>query len=268
MKTAMKNLTKLFWTGGWDSTYRLLDLLLIQKEQVQPIYIMDPNRMSMAHELKTMQKIKKMVEENYPHERRLLLPTMYFELNDIEPNDKITNAYKRILQTQPALGIQNDWLARFTYQYDMKNIEIAVQKSSGPMFSALIKILERQESNGEISVRVKNELKGQDEYLFFRNFCFPLTEINKLEMLKKSKENGFFKLMEQTWFCHHPLPSGKPCGVCVPCVGVMKDGMSFRMPLSSKLRYYFRVFLSSEQLKKEYPQIHGLLRRFKHLISK
>ena len=33
---------RLLWTGGWDSTYRLLDLLLVQKQHVQPYYVEMP----------------------------------------------------------------------------------------------------------------------------------------------------------------------------------------------------------------------------------
>ena len=33
----------LFWTGGYDSTFRLCQLLIKYKKKVQPIYISDPN---------------------------------------------------------------------------------------------------------------------------------------------------------------------------------------------------------------------------------
>ena len=36
----------LFWTGGWDSTYRLLYLLIVEKKYVQPYYIIDLTRKS------------------------------------------------------------------------------------------------------------------------------------------------------------------------------------------------------------------------------
>lgn len=36
----------IFMTGGWDSIFRLLQLLLIDKRAVQPVYILDPERWS------------------------------------------------------------------------------------------------------------------------------------------------------------------------------------------------------------------------------
>lgn len=34
----------LLWTGGWDSTFRVLQLLLCSRDAVQPHYIIDPER--------------------------------------------------------------------------------------------------------------------------------------------------------------------------------------------------------------------------------
>jgi len=268
-KNRKVNLHYLLWTGGWDSTYRLLELLLIEGKRVQPVYVIDSDRGSVAFELRAMQKIKIDLHDNHPAARKLLLPTMFIELNDIKSNTAITEAYNRLLLRQPALGTQNEWLARLTYQYNLSDLEMAVQKSPGPMFSALIKVLEKKDSNGQSKLKVKEELKGLDEYIFFKNFSFPLTEITKMEMLEKSKKEGFFNLMNQTWFCHHPLRSGKPCGVCVPCISVMKEGMGFRMTWYGRIRYHFRLFLSKDQFQKAYPETHKVMRKIKkNLMSK
>jgi len=32
----------LFWTGGWDSTFRLIQLVFVNKKTVHPYYIIDP----------------------------------------------------------------------------------------------------------------------------------------------------------------------------------------------------------------------------------
>ncbi len=39
-------ITHLFWTGGWDSTFRLLQLLLDEHKAVQTYYLLDSFRAS------------------------------------------------------------------------------------------------------------------------------------------------------------------------------------------------------------------------------
>lgn len=258
--------THLLWTGGWDSTYRLLVLLLIEKRRVQPIYIIDPNRKSVAFEMRAMQKIKKLLKESYPEERELLLPTQFYELNDIEPNDNISNAYKRLLMKYPVLGSQNEWLARMTSQYNITNLEMGLQKSTGNNFKAIKTIIKQSDTNGQTLVKIPEDLKGTDEYYVFGNFSFPLFSITKSGMLKNTTTWGFNDLMNQTWFCHQPLSNGKPCGVCVPCTAIIRDKMLFRMPLYSRIRYHFRYFLSRNQFKKAFPKAHKLSKMIKNKL--
>ena len=48
---------KLLWTGGWDSTYRLVELSRMDVT-VQPIYGCDGKRDSMEIEKQTLEKIR------------------------------------------------------------------------------------------------------------------------------------------------------------------------------------------------------------------
>ena len=45
----MSGIKKVLWTGGWDSTFRVLYLVLVEKCQVQTYYIIDPFRWSLVH---------------------------------------------------------------------------------------------------------------------------------------------------------------------------------------------------------------------------
>lgn len=47
----------LLWTSGWDSIFRLLEIILIEKELVQPIYIIDEDRKSLKNELNAIDLI-------------------------------------------------------------------------------------------------------------------------------------------------------------------------------------------------------------------
>ncbi len=50
------------WSGGWESTYRVLDLVFTEQAVVQPHYIVDINRPSSLHELRTMASIKHAIQ--------------------------------------------------------------------------------------------------------------------------------------------------------------------------------------------------------------
>src|ERR1700745_3309718 len=93
----MENETvNLLWTGGWDSTFRLLDLLLVKQKKVQTFYIIDPDRRSAGIELRTMATIKQYLLEKHPQISRSLQPTRYKHLNDICKNKQITESYDRL----------------------------------------------------------------------------------------------------------------------------------------------------------------------------
>ena len=49
---------QLFWTGGWDSTFQLLRLLLDQRAPVVPYYLLRDRRTSTTHELEAMERIR------------------------------------------------------------------------------------------------------------------------------------------------------------------------------------------------------------------
>src|SRR5699024_10809179 len=86
--TINNNTAKLLWTGGWDSTFRLLQLLLEDKKPVQPIYIISRFRKSSDHELKVMENIRELLTERGV--QNLLRPTAYFYGHEIKIDRKST----------------------------------------------------------------------------------------------------------------------------------------------------------------------------------
>jgi hypothetical protein len=50
--------TQLLWTGGWDSSFRLLQLVLVERRPVRPIYVIDTGRPSTLFELRAMEAIR------------------------------------------------------------------------------------------------------------------------------------------------------------------------------------------------------------------
>ena len=262
------------WTGGWDSTFRLLQLVIILKRTVQPYYIIDPDRKSTGHETRAMQEIKRQLLKKIPEVETLLLPTKYSEMGDIYQNIEITNAYARVRKRIP-IGSQYEFLARFANQNKLKDLELSLEKGRGSLdqmrilFADLLdKILVKIDDSGAINYVMDEKYSGLDIFHIFQYFRFPLRELDKVEMEIISKERGFYNIMEYTWFCHRPLKNNTPCGVCTPCTLTVKEGMAHRLPLSSMIRYYLRVILSREQFKDYFPRVYRFIKNIMGLLNK
>lgn len=64
-----------FWTGGYDSTFRLLQLLIIQRRPAVAVYISDPttdSRANVRFELRCMRTIIAKVKKRFPFTKNLL----------------------------------------------------------------------------------------------------------------------------------------------------------------------------------------------------
>ena len=66
-----ENLVTLLWSGGWDGTFRLLQLAE-NDIQIQPIYVIDAERRSNDNEIEAMHKILKRIKENKLFKAKIL----------------------------------------------------------------------------------------------------------------------------------------------------------------------------------------------------
>jgi len=235
-------ITNFFWTGGWDSTFRLIQLLLRDKKKVQPYYIKFPTQKSPINnfpvrkttnkEIDTMDAIRQHFFDEYPFTKELLLPTIYIETEKIKPDDRITNSYKKIVDST-YIGNQYEVLARFADQYNIENIELCIEVTSNP--HTVIKDFVMTEKDGDI-FRIDNASAPEHIYTLFQNFSFPILKLSKLDMEQTIKKNDWLYILNMTWFCHKPILNKYPCGSCNPCIYVYEDGMGWRIP------FFFRIF--------------------------
>lgn len=232
----MEKPVNLFWTGGWDSSFRLLELLLVQKRPVQPYYLLDPNRKSTPYEIIAMEKIKNVLLTKHPEVKSLLLSTISKKVEDLRPNDHITGQYKRLLALKH-LGGQYDWMARFAHEEGINDLELCVYTPSPSFFHTYVRpcLVEVHDGN-EVTYRIKEEPTHPDLSLF-RYYKFPNHGLSKRETQELAKQYEFLNIMEYTWFCHKPN-NQNPCGLCVPCRITMAQGLGRRIPFNSKMLYY------------------------------
>lgn len=239
----MNKIVNVLWTGGWDSTFRVIQLLY-QGDDVKPHYIRDPGRASTPFEISAMHRISDLLQ-NHPMLRGTLLPISIAEFSDFEKYIEIEEAYIDLLK-EHYIGEQYKWIAEYCRYANVESIDISI-------------------------VLVKNDHFFQENYsredypfsVIFKNLDFPLIDLSKSNIKEWCADNGFLSVIEESWFCHSPTRSGKPCGVCSPCIVAMEEGMGYRLPTGAKIRFHFRILPRLKDFLKNYPRLYTFLYKLK-----
>lgn len=231
----------LLWTGGWDSTFRLLQIVLEEKKSVQPYYVIDPLRKSSGIEIYTQHSIKKALFTSFPETQTLIRPTKYINRELIDPDKEITAAWTS-LNEYFHVGTQYEWLPRLCKQLDVNKMEISLFKYPKPDSESTFRkhyliFFDQRNSN---MILEKTDPITQKLDIMFKRIYSPITHLTKPEMLTHAKEKRWMNVMELTRFCHRPDIKIKPCGVCIPCNLALEDGMSHRIPFSGRVNRWVR----------------------------
>ena len=230
-----RTFTTLFWTGGYDSTFRLLQLLLVEKKKVQPIYIIDLSHRSPVHELLSMDEIRRALNQRGGGAAALLQPTLYIDKDEITYDEQILKAWSRINQ-EKHIGRQYIWLASLCKQYDLQEVELSIEKDS------------EDSASESIACYLVEGKMTPDIQTVFKHFSLPIIDMTRKDMQRIVKREGWSGFMKRTWFCHHPIyhpfKKGIPCGICNPCRVAIEEGFGYRIP--------FLLRHSGKYLKKMY----------------
>jgi hypothetical protein len=249
------DLVRLLWTGGWDSTFRLLDLILVKQSPVQPYYFIDTRRRSFGTEILAMNAIKRRLAKAHPDRLDLLRPSIFRDVVDIPADDEIAESYRRVC-AQTHIGIQYEWGARFARAEGLTALELSLI-GRGHMFGILKPLLHQVRTGDDLSYEIDRAQKGTDLYRLFENYRFPLIMTTKQEMLVKAKQQGIEEFMMMTVFCHTPRPDSRPCGLCIPCGIAIDNGLGWRLPRASRVR---------NRLQRLYRKGRGVVERFPRLF--
>ena len=215
-----------FWTGGYDSTFRICQAIIDEDKIVQPIYISDiidnlpqnaTRRKNRKFEYAAMNKIIKNLHKYFPKTKKKLLPLI--DIKNITVDPEITH-HMKILKSQKRVRravCQYGAMAQVTKNMN-KNIEICVENEPGSMLNKTM--------NGKIFCPVsldsnicylKDNLKDSDLSLnIFKRFVFSTIKYTKKDMLNIARKNGYDNILKMTWSCWYPV-NGQPCGRCIMC---------------------------------------------------
>ena len=207
----MRSTLSFLWTGGWDSTYRLLDIIFIHKFPAQPYYMIQRERKSLRMEIVSMGKIRDAVRQRDPAAADLIAPTIFHDVRDLPECPSRAKQYSKLFH-QTYLGSQYLLLAQFADHLSLNELELCVHRDDRAAYFLANKT---EKVCGEFGFyyRLKN-IKRTDGVRLFDNYTFPILHMTKLEMEISSKAKGFYEIMESTWFCEDPTDNDRPCGVC------------------------------------------------------
>jgi 7-cyano-7-deazaguanine synthase len=215
----MDDMVQLLWTGGFDSTYRLLELTLVQHRHVQPIYILNQERRSAEHEIRSMTAVRERI--NGRGHGGLLAPTVVLLKDDFAVSDWITETHVATEERGIRIGSQYRWLSAIAETLDWEGVELCFERYPTP--SALRREIFVDPESPPSGIA----LRDTDIAELFRRFSFPVMHLYKSEMAERAEQHGFDEILTSSWFCHDPF-GGKPCGRCRPCELADRDrGMIF-----------------------------------------
>lgn len=241
--SAARGSVNLLWTGGWDSTFQLLRLLILHRREVTPFYLMDTTRPSTEVEIRTMGRIREHLSRNYPHLSGRLAPARMSAVSDLASDPELAQAFKDALKDK-FMGNQYDWLARFCKQHGIDDMELCIHRDDKA--HAIIEpfVVEHTDEDGYRTWRIDPRHAATKEFALFGSFSFPLFELSKLQMAQIASEYDWTDAMEMTWFCHRPGADLQPCGRCNPCLYTIEEGLGWRIPFTRRIiSVFYRIFV-------------------------
>lgn len=217
------------WTGGNDSTFRVLYLLMNTDEMVQTHYIIRHEE-STGNEIDAMNNIRRAVLREHPELNDRFLPTVYVNEDLIPKMDDVVAAVEELRKKLNVLE-QYEIISRYCKSSQIKKIDLTFERYAD------------DEENKKLNI----------SHFFGKTFPFeaienPHNNLTKGDYYPIAREQGWDKYMDMTSFCRRPIKKNKPCGTCGPCTETMVSGLAFRLPFTARvksrilkpIRYYYR----------------------------
>lgn len=213
----------IFWTGGFDSTYCVLEAIYKYNHNVVPIYLSgvidndinkSTRRKNIQHELNSIKKITSLVYKQRNKYSKLLKPLVI--VPKLTLNNDVKNGmdilYRKQMVRRPIC--QYAYLSQVTLDMN-RPIELAVEyePKSSMMYNAIYKYVDGDDYMRKIN---KKYIQLYPELNIYRHFRFTTLHLSKHDMLKQSIKYGFDKYLYLTWSCWYPQ-NGKPCNRCIMC---------------------------------------------------
>lgn len=232
----------IFWTGGLDSTYRMVELSR-RKCVIQPHYVITGKK-TVEYELRAMAKILLILQNDKRTMAKIQSP-LIFSRNELENYSDIRLAYDFLYEKKNFKSAQYRLLAHYARQKQLK-LEIGLQFSENGSVAKVVDQSFLVDCYDNNDVMMIDPVKGQHEwasFTLFKDFLFPksLFHKTKSEEIEELKKLGYNEVLKNVWFCFSPV-LGMPCGHCFPCRSSRKEGAGVLIPFVGYILGGIRLF--------------------------
>ena len=204
-------LSHLLWTGGWDSTFRVLQAVVLEERVVQPHYVVDLRRTGFGAEIRAMADIKRRIAERFPAARDRLLAVEIFQRDDIPENAALRKRFDQ-LRSQQWLGDQYEWLARFARWRQLSSLELAIHRDDRA-YEFVHSVVERATTDDiDRGSRSRTRPSRSSSRSSFPSFRSPSSTWAGSPPSTDSPTSS-----NTPGSAHTPDARGRPCGRCNPC---------------------------------------------------
>ena len=223
------------WTGGWDSTFRVVDLLLTHGRAVQPWYVVDPSRRTTGREQAAMAEIATWIGRRDPRAGAHLAPVRVLSVADIRV-DPVVREAATLIRQRVRLPEQYVWLAELTRMQGLPALEVGIEHRAETPALAEAAVIREDAPAPEDWWVVTADGSPPGTHTLYGLFRLPILEYDKADLGRQAAERGFSEALELTWFCRWPTVFGNPCGFCVPCQTTRLGGLGRRVPEPTRPR--------------------------------
>lgn len=214
----------ILWTGGLDSTYRIVELSR-RSCVVQPHYILN-DRKSRKEELQAMDTILRLLRKNKNTCATLLNP-IFIPKDNIAKDNDIFDSWMMLFPGNGTKSLQYYTLAKYAAHNNL-HLEMGLQFSpNGTIVKAIDESLLIPHPDKDYDVLMIDPSRAdQDTINIFGNFYFPksLYHKEKKEEIAELYALGYKSVVKHTWSCLKPI-WGFPCGHCLPCRSSEMEGV-------------------------------------------
>lgn len=236
-----------FWTGGLDSTYRVVELSR-QECVIQPHYVITDRR-TVKNELRAISDITAILNSD-KRSKAKILPLIKCTKSELVEYSDILSAWELLHKAKRFNSTQYPLLAGYARQKNLKP-EMGIQFSENGTVVTVVDESYLVDCPERDDVMMIDPVKGSQEwasYTMFKDFLFPksLYHKTKREEVEELKALGYDKVLKKVWTCFNPV-LGMPCGHCFPCKSAMKEGAGTMIPFAGYvlggLRLYYNKLL-------------------------
>lgn len=236
-----------FWTGGRDSTFRVLDLIFQHGCRVQPIYVIDRTRKSFQLEIDAMDRIRDQIAQDSPTLIDLLLETIFLKREDMEATVQPGDPYFKLARAS-SVSPQYPYLANAVVATGFERVEVSVQPGDNVTTIPGLKerLIEVHHECGPLTYQMRpsdQPNQAEDSMALLERFWFPTFFTLPLEMDVTAEKYGFLELLDYSWTCQVPF-FGQPCGMCQVCRYAIQTNKLRGYPPAALTRYKYRKVLN------------------------